>query len=105
VFGDGKTLTAESGRWVGEAAPHIKLGYFREGIADYILVQGNIKVTDANFQKYLAHEPLYVARAKGVPVISIYDVALSLDRETKDAVQHSNVDENSNLGTQAPDLE
>ena len=105
VFGDGKTLTAESGRWVGEAAPHIKLGYFREGIADYVLVQGNIKVTDANFQKYLAHEPVYVARAKGVPVISIYDVALSLDRQTTDAVQPSNVDENSNLGTQAPDLE
>lgn len=105
VFGDGKTLTAESERWLGESAPHIKFGYFREGIADYVLVQGNIKVIDANFQKYLTREPVYVARAKGVPVISIYDIAPSIGREPRDVVQPSKMDENSNLDTQAPDLE
>lgn len=105
VFGDGKTLTAESERWLGESAPHIKFGYFREGIAHYVLVQGNITVIDVNFQKYLTREPVYVARAKGVPVISIYDVAPPIAKEATDAVQPSKMDENSNLDTQAPDLE
>jgi 4-amino-4-deoxy-L-arabinose transferase-like glycosyltransferase len=105
VFGDGKTLTAESERWLGESASHIKLGYFREATADYVLVQGNIKVIDVHFQKYLTHEPVYVARAKGVPVISIYKIAPSIGSEAMDVVQPSKMDEHSNLDTQAPDLE
>jgi hypothetical protein len=105
VFGDGKTLTAESERWLGETAHHIKLGYFREGIADFVLVQGNITVTDANFQKYLARTPVYVARAKGVPVISIFDVAPSIAREATDAVPPSKVDESGNLSAEPSDLE
>ena len=74
VFGDGKTLSAEADRWLGERANHIFFGYYREDRADYVLVQGNIKVTDVRFEKYLSAEPVYVARAKGVAFISIYQV-------------------------------
>jgi hypothetical protein len=102
VFGDGKTLTAESERWLGASAAHIKLGYYREGRADYVLVQGNIKVTDVHFQKYLEAEPVYIARAKGVPVISIYAASPATTHKPRDETHPLNSDEHSSIGTLPP---
>lgn len=105
VFGDGKMLADEADRWLGERAHHLFFGYYREDRADYVLVQGNIKVVDARFERYLTNEPVYVARAKGVPFISIYEVKRDEAEAPKDEAPSSRSDENSNLDTPAPDHE
>jgi hypothetical protein len=105
VFGDGKTLTSEADRWLGERANHLYFGYYRENRADYVLVQGNIKVRDAVFEKYLFQEPVYVARAKGVPFISIYAVKRELVSSPTGEAASSSPAEDSNPDTPAPDLE
>jgi len=105
VFGDGKTLTSEADRWLGERANHLYFGYYREDRADYVLVQGNIKVRDVIFEKYLSSEPVYVARAKGVPFISIYAVKRELVSSPTGEAPTSNPAEDSNPDTPAPDLE
>jgi hypothetical protein len=102
VFGDGKTLTSEADRWLGERANHLYFGYYREDRADYVLVQGNLKITDVRFEKYLSQEPVYIARAKGVPLISIYAVKPKTTEEATDAVPSSRSDESSSLDTLAP---
>jgi hypothetical protein len=87
VFGDGKTLTAEADRWLGERANHLFFGYYREDRADYVLVQGHHKVVDSRFERYLSHEPVYVALAKGVPFIKIYEVTREIAPLTPDMGQ------------------
>ena len=104
VFGDGKTLTTEAERWFPERAKHLYLGYYREDLVDYVLVQGHIKVKDARFEKYLASQPVYVARAKGVPLISIYEVNRDTAQVSTDAVPPSDSDESSNPSNPVPDL-
>lgn len=105
VFGDGKTLTSEADRWLGDRANHLFFGYYREDRADYVLVQGNIKVRDVVFEKYLDSQPVYVARAKGVPLISIYAVKSESVAASKDEAPSSTPVEDSNPDTPAPDLE
>jgi hypothetical protein len=105
VFGDGKTLTAEAERWLGERANHLFFGYYREDRADYVLVQGNIKVTDSHFEKYLSKQPVHVAQAKGVPFISIYEVRHEATPVATGEAPSSSSDENSMLDTPARDLE
>lgn len=102
VFGDGKTLTDEADRWLGERAHHLYFGYYREDRADYVLVQGHIKVVDARFEKYLSHEPVYVARAKGVPFISIYEVKRENAELPLDTPPSSPPETQSNRGAPAP---
>jgi hypothetical protein len=105
VFGDGKTLTAEAERWLGERANHLFFGYYREDRADYVLVQGHIKVTDSRFEKYLSKQPVYIAQAKGVPFISIYEVRHEATPVATGEAPSSSSDENSMLDTPARDLE
>jgi hypothetical protein len=105
VFGDGKTLTDEAERWLGERANHLYFGYYREDRADYVVVQGHIKVVDARFEKHLSHEPVYVARAKGVPFISIYEVKRENAELPLDTPPSSPPETQSNQGASAPDHE
>lgn len=105
VFGDGKILTAEAERWFTERAKHLYFGYYREDRVDYVLVQGNIKVRDARFEKYLSSDPVFVARAKGVPIISIYEVNQQSRDVTTDASEPVHLSESGNLDNPAHDLE
>ena len=105
VFGDGKTLTTEADRWLGERANHLFFGYYREDRADYVLVQGNLKVTDVRFERYLTKQPVYVAQAKGVPFISIYEVTHEATPVITGEASSSSSDERGNLDAPAPDLE
>lgn len=77
VFGDGKMLTREAARSFGKYAGLISLGYFPEDKADFILVQGNMKVKDPILEKYLSAPPVFVARAKDVAIASVYRVTFS----------------------------
>jgi hypothetical protein len=105
VFGDGKLLTAEADRWLGERANHLHFGYYREERADYVLVQGNSKVTDVRFDNYLSTEPVYVARAKGVPFISIYKVKPEQRETSKDETLSSSSVDDRTPDTPSHDLE
>ncbi|MEN9845615.1 MAG: Dolichyl-phosphate-mannose-protein mannosyltransferase [Pseudomonadota bacterium] len=105
VFGDGKTLTSEADRWLGDRAHHLYFGYYREDRADYVLVQGNIKIRDVVFEKYLASQPVYVARPKGVPLITIYAVKREAVAASTHEVPSSTTVEDRNPNSPAPDLE
>ena len=77
VFGDGTTLGKEAARWLGADSRRLKLGYYPESKADYILVQGNIEPNDENLRPYLSQPPVYVSLAQGVPVARVYKVGHS----------------------------
>jgi hypothetical protein len=66
-------------------------------------VQGNLKVTDVRFERHLTKQPVYVAQAKGVPFISIYEVTHEATPVITGEAPSSSSDERGNLD--APDLE
>ena len=74
LFGDGKLLTRETARWFGKDAHWISLGYYREDKAAFVLVQGNTRIDDINYSKYLTREPIFQNRVKDVPVATVYKV-------------------------------
>jgi hypothetical protein len=77
VFGDGNLLLREANRWLGANSRLLHFGYYPESSADYILVQGNLKIKDDNLSKYMTEPPVYVSLARGVPVARVYKVNYS----------------------------
>lgn len=91
VFGDGTTLLKEATRWLGKDARRIRLGYYSESKADFILLQGNIQASDDVLSVYFKERPVYVSLARGVPVARIFKVhyAPSNATSTSTAVEDS----------------
>jgi len=74
LIGDGRTLASEAVRWFGKDAHWIRLGYYREEVADFLLIQRNVKFEDSQYKKYLSYQPIFESVVKEVPVAGVYAI-------------------------------